>query len=551
VNKANLQEKIANLVQNKKIEGISDLRDESDRDGMRIVIELKRDAQPEVVLNQLYVHTQMQVTFGVNMLALVDGQPRTLNLKEMLHHFIDFRHEVVVRRTKFDLDKAEKRAHILEGLKIALDHIDEIIALIKKSRNPATAKTNLMKQFKLSEIQAQAILDMRLQRLTGLERKKIEKEYLETIKLIAYLRSILDSRALRMKIIKDELLELKEKYGDERRTEIISDIKEFKLEDLIAEEDMVITISHKGFIKRYPVSGYRRQYRGGKGYSGASTSDEDFIEHLFIASTHHYVLFFTNLGRCYWLKVYDIPQAGRASRGRAIVNLLKLKKGEKIQAFVTVKEFDDKHYLFFATEKGLVKKTNLMAFSNPRRDGIIASNISQGDSLIEVKLTDGHQEIILATQKGKAIRFAESEVREMGRTATGVKGIQLEGDDRVISMVTVLRGAQLLIVSEKGYGKRNNVQDYPLIHRGGKGVIAMKTNEKIGNLVDIMSVFENEDVMLITAHGQVIRLPVKGVPVIGRNTQGVRLIRLAEGDRIMDVARIVEDTNGPSAKEES
>jgi len=542
VNKANLQEKIATLVQNKKIEGISDLRDESDRDGMRIVIELKRDAQPEVVLNQLYVHTQMQVTFGVNMLALVDGQPLTLNLKQMLQHFIDFRHEVVVRRTKFDLAKAEKRAHILEGLKIALDNLDEIITLIRKSRTPATAKSNLMKRFKLSEIQAQAILDMRLQRLTGLERKKIEEEYLETIKLIAYLRSVLDSKALRMKIIKDELLELKEKYGDERRTEIIADIQEFRLEDLIAEEDMVITISHRGFIKRYPVSGYRRQYRGGKGYSGASTAEEDFIEHLFIASTHHYVLFFT--GRCYWLKVYDIPQAGRASRGRAIVNLLKLNKGEKIQAFVAVKEFDDKHYLFFATEKGLVKKTSLMAFSNPRRGGILATSIHKDDSLIEVKLTDGNMEIVLATRNGKAIRFSETEVREMGRSAAGVKGIQLENDDKVISMVTVLRGAYLLLVSENGYGKRNNIHDYPLIHRGGKGVIAMKTTEKIGKLVGIKSVYENEDVMLITVQGQIIRMSVKGVPVIGRNTQGVRLIRLASGDRIADVARIVKESNG-------
>lgn len=544
VNKSNLLEKIANLVQNRKIDGISDLRDESDRDGMRVVIELKKDAQPEIILNQLYVHTQMQVTFGVNMLALVNGEPKVLNLKQMLQHFIDFRHEVVVRRTKFDLAKAERRAHILEGLKIALDHIDEIISIIRKSRTPATAKTNLMKRFKLSEIQSQAILDMRLQRLTGLERKKIEEEYLETIKLIAYLRSVLDSRALRMKIIKDELLELKEKYGDDRRTEIIYDLEEFSLEDLIAEEDMVITISHRGFIKRFPVSGYRRQVRGGKGYSGAATADEDFIEHLFIASTHHYVLFFTNEGRCHWLKVYDIPQAGRASRGRAIVNLLRLKKGEKITAFVAVKEFDDRHYLVFATERGLVKKANLSLFSNPRRIGITATTVPKGDRLIEVKLTDGSQEIILATRNGKAIRFRETDVREMGRTAAGVKGIQLEEDDRVISMVTVLRGAHLLIVSDRGYGKRANIQDYPLTRRGGKGVITMKITDKVGPLVDIKCVFENEDLMLITTKGQVIRLPVKSVPVMGRNTQGVRLIRLNADDRIADVGRVVKEENG-------
>ncbi len=541
VNKANLQEKIASLVQSKKVEGIIDIRDESDRDGMRVVIELKRDAQPEVVLNQLYQHTQMQVTFGVNMLALVDGVPQVLNLKQALQHFIDFRHDVVVRRTKFDLDKAEKRAHILEGLKIALDHIDAIIALIRKSRNPDTAKVNLMREFKLSEIQAQAILDMRLQRLTGLERKKIEDEYLETIKLIAYLKSVLESRALRMKIIKDELIALKDKFGDERRTEIIGDVAEFHLEDLIAEEDMVITISHTGFIKRFPVTGYRRQIRGGKGSSGAATSEEDFIEHLFVASTHHYVLFFTNEGRCYWLKVYDIPQSGRATRGRAIVNLLNLNKDERIKAFVTVREFDDQHSLIFATKLGLVKKTNLASFSNPRRGGIVAMTINPDDSLIEVKLTDGTQEVILSTTNGKAVRFSEKEVREMGRTAAGVRGIRLEKNDYVIGMVTVLRGASLLVVSERGYGKRNNIQDYRITRRGGKGVIAMKTTDKIGKLIDIKCVYENEDLMLITTKGLVIRLPIKGIPTIGRNTQGVRLIRLAEEDRIGDVARVVEE----------
>ena len=540
VNKANLQEKIANLVQLKKIEGVSDIRDESDRDGMRVVIELKRDATAEVVLNQLYKHTQMQTTFGVNLLALVDGQPKVLNVKEALQHFLDFRHDVVVRRTQFDLEKAEKRAHILEGLKIALDNIDAIIALIKKSKNPAIAKENLIKQFKLSEIQAQAILDMRLQRLTGLERKKIEEEYLETIKLIASLKSVLDSKALRMKIIKDELVGLKEKYGDERRTEIFHDVEDFNLEDLIAEEDMVVTISHRGFIKRFPVSGYRRQIRGGKGSMGATSSEEDFVEQLFVASTHHYVLFFTSEGRCYWLKVYDIPQSGRATKGRAIVNLLQLNKGENVRSVITVRKFDDQHSLVFATKNGIIKKTNLMAFSNPRRGGIAAISIAKGDSLIDTKFTDGTQEIILASRDGQAVRFAETQVREMGRTAAGVKGMRLSKDDHVIGMVTVLRGATLLVVSENGYGKRSNVQDYRITKRGGKGVISMKTTEKVGKLVSIRCVYDNEDLMIITSRGQVIRLPIKGIRIIGRNTQGVRLIRLNEGDRVADVARIME-----------
>ena len=541
VNKARLQEKMAGLVQSKKLIGIADIRDESDRDGMRVVIELKRDAQPEVVLNQLYQHTQMQVTFGVNILALVNGVPQTLNLKQALQHFVNFRHEVVVRRTKFDLDKAEKRAHILEGLKIALDHIDEIIAVIKKSGNPAIAKTNLINSFKLSEIQAQAILEMRLQRLTGLERKKIEDEYLEIIKLIAHLRSVLESKDQRMKIIKDELIAIKEKYGDERRTEIVENVNEFRIEDLIAEEDMVITISHSGFIKRFPASGYRRQSRGGKGSSGASTGAEDFIEHLFVASTHHYVLFFTNFGKCYWLKVYDIPFSGRASKGRAIVNLLQLEKGEGVRTFIAVKEFDDQHSLIFATQRGKVKKTNLIAFGKPRRGGIIAMTINEGDSLIEVKLTDGTQEIIVSTSNGKAVRFREKDVRNMGRNAAGVKGINLAKDDQVISMVTVLRGASLMVVSEKGYGKRSDIQEYRITRRGGKGVITMKTTEKTGRLIAIKCVFESEDLMIITTSGKIIRQPVVGIRSIGRNTQGVRLIRLNENDRIADVARVMED----------
>ena len=420
VNKARLIEKMAELVNDRKIDGITEIRDESDKDGLRVVIELRRDAQPHVILNQLYKHTQMQVTFGIIMLALVAGVPHVLNLQQILQHFIDFRHDVVVRRTKYELDKAEKRAHILEGLKIALDNIDAIIALIKQSRNPETAKQNLMKKFKLSEIQAQAILDLRLQRLTGLERKKIEDEYLATIKLINQLKAILESKAMRMNIIKDELLELKEKYGDDRRTEIIQSVEEFCIEDMIAEEDMVITISHFGFIKRFPVSGYRRQGRGGTGSSGASTRVEDFIEHMFIASTHHYMLIFTNKGKCYWLKVHEIPLAGKGSKGRAIVNLLQIQKDEQIAAFVNVKEFDNEHSIIMATKKGFVKKTVLSAYGNPRRGGINAINIREGDDLITAKLTDGNQEIVLGTLNGKAIRFYESDVRDMGRQATGV-----------------------------------------------------------------------------------------------------------------------------------
>jgi len=541
VNKANLIEKIAHLVNEKKIEGIAEVRDESDKDGLRIVIELKRDVQETVLLNQLYRHTQMQVTFGVIMLALVDGVPVVLNLKQMLQYFIDFRHEVVVRRTRFDLDKAEKRAHILEGLKIALDHIDEIIALIKKSRNPETARQGLMRKFKLSEIQAQAILDMRLQRLTGLERKKIEDEYKETLKLISKLKAILDTRSLRMQIIKDELTALKEKYGDERRTEIITKTEEFSIEDMIAEEDMVITISHFGFIKRFPVSGYRRQSRGGTGHSGASTKVEDFIEHLFIASTHHYVLIFTDKGRCYWLKVYEIPQAGKGSKGRAIVNLLKIQRNEKIAAIVNVKGFDDDHFVIMATNKGLVKKTVLSAFGNPRKGGINAINIREEDDLIGAKLTDGNQEIVLGTYFGKAIRFHESDVRDMGRQATGVTGISLASKDYVVGMVTVRKESTLLVVTEKGYGKRTPIKEYRLTRRGGKGIVTVNATERVGKMVSIKEVVEDDDVMIITTKGNVIRQAVKQISKTGRATQGVRLIRLTANDKIGDVTRIVKE----------
>jgi len=543
VNKARLIEKMAELVNARKIDGITEIRDESDKDGLRIVIELRRDAQPHVILNQLYKHTQMQVTFGVIMLALVDGVPHVLNLQQILQHFIDFRHDVVVRRTKYELDKAEKRAHILEGLKIALDNIDAIIALIKQSRNPETAKHNLMKQFKLSEIQAQAILDMRLQRLTGLERKKIEEEYLATIKLINKLRAILESKPMRMNIIKEELLELKDKYGDERRTDIIESIEEFSIEDMIAEEDMVITISHFGFIKRFPVSGYRRQIRGGTGSSGAPTRVEDFIEHMFIASTHHYMLIFSNKGKCYWLKVHEIPQAGKGSKGRAIVNLLQIQKGEKIAAFVNVKEFDNEHFLIMATKKGLVKKTVLSAYGNPRRGGINAINIREGDDLITAKLTDGNQEIVLGTSNGKAIRFYESDVRNMGRGATGVTGISLGKDDRVVGMVTVRTDSTLLVVTENGYGKRSLISQYRITRRGGKGIVTVKTTDKVGKMITIKEVRDDDDVMIITTNGKVIRQGIKQIRNMGRATQGIRLIRLGKNDQIGDVARIIKENN--------
>ena len=552
LNKLNLINTIVKLVKDKKIEGISDLRDESDRDGMRIVIELKRDAQPQVILNKLYVKTQMQSTFGVIMLALVNSKPRVLNLKEMLQEFINHRHQVILRRTKFELDKAERRAHILEGLKIALDHIDEIVALIKKSRNPDTAKNGLMKTFGLSEIQAKAILEMRLQRLTGLERKKIEEEYLKLIKEIERLKSILASRDKQMQVIKDELKQIKEKYGDERRTEIIAETEEFSIEDMIAEEDMVITITHSGYIKRFPVSGYRRQKRGGVGVIGADTKETDSLEHLFVASTHHHILFFTDRGKCYWLKVHEIPQAGRGSRGRAIINLIAVEKGENVKAVVPVKSFDDQHFVFMATRQGQVKKTNLDAFSNPRKTGINAIKINTDDELIDAKLTDGTNDIILGTYKGKAIRFKESNVRPMGRTAAGVRGISLDKDDRVVGMVVVRREGTLLVVTDLGYGKRSNISDYRVTSRGGKGIITLHTTDRVGNMIAMMEVLDEEDLLIISEKGKVIRQNISKIKVIGRNTQGVRLISLNDGDSVADVARVVreEEAKEEDSKEE-
>jgi DNA gyrase subunit A len=541
VNKTNLIEKIAELIRTKKVEGIYDLRDESDRDGMRIVLDLKKDANPTSILNTLYKHSQMQTTFGIIMLALDHGQPKVLKLKEILQKYLDHRHEIVVRRTKFELDEAEKRAHILEGLKIALDNIDEIISLIKKSKDPAAAKENLIRKFKLSDIQAQSILEMRLQRLTGLERKKIEDEYRELLKLIEKLKAILDNRSLRMQIIRDELAEIKGRYGDERRTEIVNDYEQLTVEDMIAEEDMVITISHGGNIKRFPVSGYRRQNRGGRGSTGAKTKEEDFIEHMFIASTHNYILFFTDTGHCYWLKVHEIPQAGKASRGRPIVNMIDIEKGENIRTFVTVKNFDEPGYIIVATESGIVKKTELAAFSRPRRGGIAAVTIKEKDKLIGANISDGSNDVILVTKAGYSIRFNERDVRPMGRTATGVRGISLRGKDVTIGMVVVKREDTLLTISEKGIGKRSHVSNYRTQSRAGKGIITMKVNEKTGPLVAVLEVLDNEDIIVITENGVVIRQHIGKISVTGRNTQGVKLIRLDPDDRIGDVAKLVVD----------
>ncbi|MEW5844565.1 MAG: DNA gyrase subunit A [Bacteroidota bacterium] len=551
VNKAALIEKIAELVRDGKIDGISNIRDESDRDGMRIVIEMKRDGQPALTLNQLFKHTSMQVTFGVIMLALVNGVPKVLTLQQMMQHFLDHRMDVLIKRTKFDLDAAERRAHILEGYIIALDNIDAVIQTIKKSKDVETAKNNLMKKFKLSEIQAKAILDMRLQRLTGLERQKIEDEYKETIKFIEKLKGILTNEKKRWSIIKEELLALREKYADERRTAIERELKEFSLEDIIAEEDVVVTISHAGLIKRFPVSGYRRQGRGGKGVTGAGTREEDFIEHMFIASTHHYIMFFTDRGKCYWLKVHEIPEGGRATKGRSILNLIEKDKEENITAFVTVKEFADDKFIVMATEKGTVKKTVLSAYSNIRRGGINAISLTAGDRLIEAKLSEGKNEIIIGTRNGMAVRFNEKDVRNMGRTATGVRGIRLGKGDVVIGMIVVRNATTLMVVTEKGFGKRSEIEDYRLSRRGGKGVITVKTSDRNGKLIAMKEVNDGDELVIITTQGMVIRQSVSELRVMGRNTQGVRLIRLNENDDIADIARVIpEEENGNGNGEE-
>jgi DNA gyrase subunit A len=539
VNKAGLIEKIADMVNEKKLEDIADIRDESDRDGLRIVIELKREANAEVILNNLYKHTSMQTTFGVIMLALVDGRPKILTLKEMLRHFIDHRNEVVVRRSRFELDEAEKRAHILEGYIIALDNIDAIIRLIKSSKDADTARTGLMKKFKLSEIQAKAILDMRLQRLTGLERKKIEDEYRETIKLIERLKSILKSKQLQLEIIKKELLDLKQEYGDERRTEIIYTAEEFSIEDMIAEEQVVVTVSHGGFVKRFPVSGYRRQSRGGRGSTGATTKEDDFIELLVVAGTHEYLLLFTSTGRCHWLKVHEIPEVGRASRGKSIANLIAKQAEETIASYVAVKNFTDPLFVVMFTESGTIKKTPLSEFGNPRRGGIGAIGLGKGDRLIDVRLTDGKQDIVIGTRRGMAIRFHENEVRPMGRTAAGVRAITLAKHDRVVGSIGLRRAdTGILIVTELGYGKRSETGDYRVSHRGGKGIITVKTTEKTGPMIAITEVMDSDDVVIVTNGGKIIRQHASDIRVAGRNTQGVRLIRLEDKDRVSDVSAV-------------
>ena len=539
VNKALLIERIADLVKDDVVSDIADIRDESSREGMRVVIILKRDADARVVENQLFKHTQMQVTFGIIMLALVNNRPEVLTLREMIQHWLNHRESVVVRRTKFDLRKAEERAHILEGLRIALDHIDEIVALIRGSKDVETAREGLMGRFGLSELQANAILEMRLQRLTGLERQKIEDEYQALLKLIAELKAVLADRHKVLAIIQQEIKEVREKYGDERKTEIVdSGPVDFNVEDLIAEEDMVITISHAGYIKRIALDAYRQQKRGGRGVTGIKMRDEDFVDNIFIASTHSYLLFFTDRGRCHWVKVHEIPEAGRAARGKAIVNLLGLQEGERVTGRVPVSEFRDDRYLMLATRKGIVKKTNLSEYGRPRRGGIIAVNLRDGDMLIGAAVTNGDQDIVLAKKNGRAIRFHEGDVRAMGRAATGVKGTTLRDNDEVVGMVVVSQGATLLTVTERGYGKRSPLEEYPVKGRGGIGVINIKTTERNGKVVTIQEVKDNDQMMLITKDGIVIRCPVSGISVIGRNTQGVRLINLEEGDRVVDVAHL-------------
>jgi DNA gyrase subunit A len=578
VNKARLVEKIAELVREKRIEGIADLRDESDRDGMRIVIELKRDENPQVMLNQLYKHTQMQSSFGIINLAIVDNRPRVLTLRETINHFIDHRREIVTRRTIFDLKKAEARAHILEGLKIALDWLDAVIELIRASGTPAEAKQGLMdglfsdeewlkklaiprpvnaglyeQPVRLSDLQAQAILDMRLHRLTGLERDKIVQEYLDILKYIARLKEILASETEILDIITGELRELKARFGDVRRTEIIGQTADISLEDTIVEEDMVVTISHSGYIKRNAVTLYRAQRRGGKGKTGMKTKEEDFVEHLFIASSKDYMLFFTDAGKVFWLKVYEIPEGGRATRGKAIVNLLNISEGENISAILPVKEFSEEKFIMMATREGVVKKTPLLEYSHPRTGGIIAVNLDEGDKLIAVALTDGKQDVLLASKNGKSIRFREEDARPMGRVTRGVRGMTLEDDDVVIGMVIVneqFTSSTLFTVTENGFGKRTELAEYRRQSRGGKGVITIKTTERNGCVVDIKQVTDENDLMLITDQGKIIRMPVAGFSVIGRNTQGVRLMVTEENERIVAVARLAEKEDSDDGGEE-
>jgi DNA gyrase subunit A len=548
--KARLVEKIAELVREKKIEGITDLRDESDRNGMRVVIELRRDVNPSVILNNLYKHTQLQSNFGINMLALVNGEPKTLNLRDMLYHYLQHQIEVIRRRTEYDLKKAEARAHILEGLRIALDNLDEVIALIRGSRTTEEAREGLINRFQLSHEQAQAILDMRLQRLTGLERDKIEAEYAELLAKIAEYKAILADEQLVLDIISTELNEIKERFGDERRTEITASDEEILDEDLIPREDVIISITHSGYIKRLPVTTYRSQKRGGKGVVGMDTKENDFVEHLFVSNTHHFLLFFTNKGKVYKLKAYEIPDLSRTARGTPIINLIQIEQGETVNAVIPVQAFDADHYLFFATRQGVVKKTPLDDYINIRKVGLIAISLREDDDLIGVKLTDGNQEIIMGTAQGMSIRFSENDVRSMGRSATGVKGIGLDDDDTVIDMDVVVPDKDVLIVTSRGYGKRTPVGEYRIQNRGGKGIKTLNVTDKNGPIVSLKVVENDEDLMIMTALGTMIRTSMEGISTMGRNTQGVKLINTREDDTVATVTRVARSEEEAVASED-
>ena len=549
VNKANLVEKIAELVRDKKLEGISDLRDESDKDGIRVVIECKRDAIGEVILNNLYKYTALQDTFGVILLALVEGVPKVMNLIEMLQHFLEFRRQVIINRTKFELKEAEERSHILQGLKKALENIDEVIAMIRGSKDPEEAKKALIQKFSFSNKQTKAILDMRLQKLTSLEIDKVVAEYNELQELIKKLNQILVDKKLQDDIIKEELSYLLEKYGDERRTEIIPFSGDLSIEDMIAEEDMVLTITHKGYIKRLATTQWKTQKRGGRGMKGAHTKDDDFVEHLFIASTHDTMLFFTNKGKCYWLKVHQIPQALRTSQGRAIINLIGCEPGEQVQAFLPVKTFDDNQFIVMATKKGIINRTSLSLYSKPRKGGVYAMEIKEGDQLIQAKISNGEDSIIMATKEGKSIRFIETQVRPTGRRTKGVRGIMLGETDEVIGMLIAKREGTVLVASENGYGKRSDLDEYRVQSRGGKGVYTMKKTHKTGNLISILEAVENDDLMIITTQGVMIRQPVDSIRIIGRNTQGVRLLRLDDGATISSVTKVIKDEDDNESDE--
>ena len=540
VNKAKLIENTANLIKNKQIEGIKFVRDESDRQGMRIVLRLKKDFIAEVVINQLYKHTRLETSFGIILLAVVNNRPELLTFKEILEHFILHRKEIIIRRTRFDLKKAEERAHILEGLKIALENLDDVISLIKESKSPAEAKIRLVKKFELTEIQAQAILDMRLQKLTGLEQEKILEEYKNILKDISRFKEILSSERIVESIIKDELTQIQNDFGDQRRTQIVASTKEITLEDMIVEEDMVVTISNNGYIKRTPITVYQSQHRGGKGKTAMSIKEEDFVKHLFVASTHHTFLFFTNMGKVYWCKVYEIPQHGRVSRGKAIVNLLNFEKDEKLATVLAVKSFEPGFHVFMATKNGLVKKTDIMAYSHPRTGGIIALNLATDDELIGARITDGTMNIFLCSANGKSIRFHESDARPIGRVARGVRGISLAAGDHIVGMEVLSHGQTLFSVTENGYGKRTSIDEYPVQKRGGKGVITIKTSERNGQVVSIMLVEEVDDLMLMTNIGKIIRMHIKGISVISRNTQGVKLINMDKGEKVVGAVGLIE-----------